>query len=80
VPSIPDEELIHVIPPYESVRKRSARVPEGRLLFGRLSDLDNLLLRAYALNSTHETNESLESVMALFPLPPERQGQGVDLL
>ena len=62
-----DNQPIHVIPPYEIVKKRIAMVPEGRQLFGRLSVWDNLLLGAYALNSKQETQESLESILQLFP-------------
>jgi branched-chain amino acid transport system ATP-binding protein len=75
-----DGEPIHVIPPYEIVRKKIAMVPEGRQLFGRLSVLDNLLLGAYALASTLETKESLESVMSLFPVLRERQAQRAETL
>ena len=53
---------IHVVPPYEIVRKRIAMVPEGRQLFGRLSVLDNLLLGAYALDSKGEIATLLESL------------------
>ncbi len=73
-------EPIHVVPPYEIVRKKIAMVPEGRQLFGRLSVLDNLLLGAYALDSKEETSQSLESVLALFPRLGERKGQRADTL
>ncbi|HSB81817.1 MAG TPA: ABC transporter ATP-binding protein [Candidatus Methylomirabilis sp.] len=75
-----DKEPIHVIPPYEIVRKKIAMVPEGRQLFGRLSVLDNLLLGAYALNSAQETKESLEGVVSLFPVLRERQDQRAETL
>jgi branched-chain amino acid transport system ATP-binding protein len=75
-----EKEPIHVVPPYEIVRKKIAMVPEGRQLFGRLSVLDNLLLGAYALDSAQETKESLESVMTLFPLLHERQAQRAETL
>jgi len=32
-----DSEPIHVVPPYDIVKKKIAMVPEGRQLFGRLS-------------------------------------------
>jgi len=75
-----DGEPIHVVPPYEIVRKRIAMVPEGRQLFGRLSVLDNLLLGAYALGSKAEIAELLESVLALFPRLSERKGQRAETL
>jgi branched-chain amino acid transport system ATP-binding protein len=71
---------IHIIPPYEIVRKKIAMIPEGRQLFGRLSVLDNLLLGAYALESKREVAESLEHVMKLFPRLRERQGQRAETL
>ncbi len=75
-----DGEPIHVVPPYEIVRRRIAMVPEGRQLFGRLSVLDNLLLGAYALGSKAEIAELLESVLALFPRLAERKGQRAETL
>jgi len=75
-----DGEPIHVVPPYEIVRRRIAMVPEGRQLFGRLSVLDNLLLGAYALNSKGEITELLEGVLALFPRLAERKRQRAETL
>jgi branched-chain amino acid transport system ATP-binding protein len=75
-----DNEPIHVVPPYDIVKKRIALVPEGRQLFGRLSVWDNLLLGAYALDSTKETEESLESILQLFPWIGERKKQRADTL
>ena len=75
-----DNEPIHVVPPYDIVKKKIAMVPEGRQLFGRLSVWDNLLLGAYALDSRQETEESLETVLRLFPLLGERRGQRAETL
>jgi branched-chain amino acid transport system ATP-binding protein len=75
-----EKEPIHVVPPYEIVRKRIAMVPEGRQLFGRLSVLDNLLLGAYALASDQDAKDSLENVMTLFPVLRERQAQRAETL
>ena len=75
-----DSEPIHVVPPYDIVKKKIAMVPEGRQLFGRLSVWDNLLLGAYALNSRQETEESLETVLRLFPLLGERKEQRAETL
>jgi branched-chain amino acid transport system ATP-binding protein len=75
-----DNEPIHIVPPYDIVKKRIAMVPEGRQLFGRLSVWDNLLLGAYALDSRQETEESLETVLRLFPLLGERKGQRAETL
>jgi len=75
-----DSEPIHIVPPYDIVKKKIAMVPEGRQLFGRLSVWDNLLLGAYALDSRQETEESLETVLRLFPLLGERKGQRAETL
>jgi branched-chain amino acid transport system ATP-binding protein len=75
-----DNEPIHVVPPYDIVKRKIAMVPEGRQLFGRLSVWDNLLLGAYALDSRQETEESLETVLRLFPLLGERKGQRAETL
>lgn len=75
-----DNEPIHVIPPYDIVKKKIAMVPEGRQLFGRLSVWDNLLLGAYALDSSQKIEESLENVLRLFPVLGERKGQRAETL
>ncbi|HYL12855.1 MAG TPA: ABC transporter ATP-binding protein [Terriglobales bacterium] len=75
-----DNEPIHLVPPYDIVKKRIALVPEGRQLFGRLSVWDNLMLGAYALNSNEAVAESLEAVLQLFPWIGERRKQRSDTL
>ncbi len=73
-------EPIHVVPPYEIVRRRIAMVPEGRQLFGRLSVLDNLLLGAYALDAKADVRRLLDQVLTLFPVLAERRGQRAETL
>ena len=75
-----DNEPIHVVPPYDIVKKGIALVPEGRQLFGRLSVWDNLLLGAYASNSDKDVAESLESILQLFPWIGERRKQRSETL
>ena len=75
-----DGEPIHVLPPYEIVHRKIAMVPEGRQLFGRLSVWDNLLLGAYVLSSGAEVDESLDSVLRLFPWLEERKAQRAETL
>lgn len=75
-----DDQPIHVVPPYNIVRKRIALVPEGRQLFGRLSVWDNLLLGAYALHSDKEVEESLEAILQLFPWIGQRRNQRSETL
>lgn len=73
-------EPIHRTPPYEIVRKRVAMVPEGRQLFGRLSVWDNLLMGAYSVRSRDQVEESLEEVLALFPILRDRREQRAETL
>jgi len=75
-----DKEPIHVVPPYDIVKKGIALVPEGRQLFGRLSVWDNLLLGAYAFDSDKDVAESLENILQLFPWIGERRKQRADTL
>lgn len=70
-----NNEPIHIIPPYEIVRKKISMIPEGRRLFSRLSTLDNLLLGSYALDSKGEIQKALENVFELFPILKERRTQ-----
>jgi branched-chain amino acid transport system ATP-binding protein len=73
-------EPIHRAPAHQIVRKRVSMVPEGRQLFGRLSVWDNLLMGAYTLRSKQEIEESLETVLALFPILKDRRGQRAETL
>lgn len=73
-------QAIHRTPPYEIVKKRVAMVPEGRQLFGRLSVWDNLLMGAYTLRSKSQIDESLEEVLALFPILRDRRDQRAETL
>ncbi len=75
-----DNEPIHVIAPYNIVRKRIALVPEGRQLFGRLSVWDNLLLGAYALDSDEVLAQTLDDILQLFPWLQERRKQRTETL
>jgi len=75
-----DNEPIHIVPPYDIVKRRIALVPEGRQLFGRLSVWDNLLLGAYALPSDKDVAESLENILQMFPWIGERRKQRAETL
>jgi branched-chain amino acid transport system ATP-binding protein len=73
-------EAIHRTPPYEIVRKGIAMVPEGRQLFGRLSVWDNLLMGAYTVRSQQLVEESLETVLSMFPILKARREQRAETL
>jgi branched-chain amino acid transport system ATP-binding protein len=71
---------IHRTPPWEIVTQRVAMVPEGRQLFGRLSVRDNLLMGAYSVRSKAQIAESMEEVLALFPILKDRRDQRAETL
>jgi branched-chain amino acid transport system ATP-binding protein len=73
-------EPIHRTPAHQIVKKRVAMVPEGRQLFGRLSVWDNLLMGAYTQRSRSQIAESLEEMMALFPILKDRRDQRAETL
>ncbi len=62
-------------PAHAVVREGVAYVPEGRRLFARLSVRENLLLGAYTQRDEAARAETLEAVVALFPILAERQRQ-----
>ena len=67
-------EAVQHLPAHRRVRLGMAQVPEGRLVFKKLSVEDNLLVGA-AILPRAQRNESLESVYALFPRLKERREQ-----
>lgn len=62
-------------PPHRIVQKGIVMVPEGRLLFGRLTVEQNLILGAYTKKSSTVRSEILEEVYQLFPRLVERKKQ-----
>ncbi len=68
-------QVISGQPAYDVVRKKISLVPEGRRLFPRLSVRDNLHLGAYTVGSRAQIEESLETVLRLFPWIKERADQ-----
>lgn len=71
-----DGENIEKLKAHEIVKRGVAHVPEGRILFNRLTVFENLQLGAYTKNYTpQEFNEVLEQVYSLFPILKERAKQ-----
>ncbi|MFA5843543.1 MAG: ABC transporter ATP-binding protein [Coriobacteriia bacterium] len=69
--------------PERMVRAGVALVPEGRMLFGPMSVLENLLLGAYVRrgpSAKEEIQEDLRMVCELFPVLAERLGQDAETL
>lgn len=57
-----------------------AMVPEGRLLFGKLSVEDNLKMGAYLTKDKNKTLERLNTVYEIFPRVKERLKQSAETL
>ena len=72
-------EAVQNLPAHRRVRLGMAQVPEGRLVFKKLSVEDNLLVGA-AILPRSQRNEGLESVYALFPRLKERREQAAGWL
>lgn len=67
-------ELTHM-PGHQTCRAGVAIVPEGRRLFPHLSVLDNLDLGAFNKVARPYHDETIDSVLGLFPRLSERRGQ-----
>jgi branched-chain amino acid transport system ATP-binding protein len=52
-----------------------AQVPEGRLLFSKMSVYENLLIGAFLRRNVNEIREGLDKVMGIFPILKDRVKQ-----
>lgn len=68
------------MPAYEIVKLGIALVPEGRLLFGKLTVYENLLMGAFTRKDESERNKRLEEIYELFPRVKERLNQKAETL
>jgi branched-chain amino acid transport system ATP-binding protein len=68
-------EDITPLHPYDIVARGISHVPEGRLIFGKMNVLDNLLLGAYTRREQGEIEATLDQVFTMFPRLRERQSQ-----
>ncbi|MGO9622450.1 MAG: ABC transporter ATP-binding protein [Desulfobaccales bacterium] len=73
-------EDITALHPYEIVARGMSHVPEGRLIFGKMNVLDNLLLGAYTRHEQGEIEATLDQVFTMFPRLQERQFQKSETL
>jgi branched-chain amino acid transport system ATP-binding protein len=73
-------EDITALPPYDIVARGMSHVPEGRLIFGKMHVLDNLLLGAYTRHEQEEIEATLDQVFTMFPRLQERQFQKSETL
>ena len=73
-------EDISGVPAHEVVRKGLSLVPEGRLLFGKLTVHENLTMGAFTRRDKAEIQDSLDMVYSLFPRVKERMHQKANTL
>ena len=73
-------EDITGMPPFKLVSKGIAMVPEGRMLFGGMTEEDNLLMGAYLNQDKKAIQERLKLVYELFPRVEERKKQTASTL
>ena len=70
-----DGTALETLPPHEIAMRGVAQSPEGRLIFPRMTVLENLEMGAYARKEKTGFNDDLERVFTLFPRLKERIGQ-----
>jgi branched-chain amino acid transport system ATP-binding protein len=66
---------LQTLPPHEIAMLGVAQSPEGRMIFPRMSVLENLEMGAYARKEKSGFKDDLERVFSLFPRLKERVGQ-----
>ncbi len=67
-------------PPHRIVQQGISHCPEGRLIFGRLSVAENLLLGAYNRKDRAGIRQDMDWVYQLFPRLRERRSQAAGTL
>lgn len=73
-------EDITGMPAYEVLKKGISLVPEGRMLFGKLTVYENLSMGAYTRKNQNEIKKTLDMVYELFPRVRERAEQKAETL
>lgn len=68
-------EALEKLPPHEVAMRGVAQSPEGRLIFPRMTVLENLEMGAYARVDKSTFDKDLEYVFSLFPRLKERISQ-----
>ena len=68
-------EELEKLPPHEIALRGVAQSPEGRLIFPRMTVLENLEMGAYARKDKSQMPQDLDRVFTLFPRLKERIGQ-----
>jgi len=70
-----DGAALEKLPPHEIVARGVAQSPEGRLIFPRMTVMENLEMGAYARKDQEGIKADLERVFTLFPRLKERMSQ-----
>jgi len=70
-----DGTALETLPPHEIAMRGVAQSPEGRLIFPRMTVLENLEMGAYARKDKTGFSDDLERVFTLFPRLKERISQ-----
>jgi branched-chain amino acid transport system ATP-binding protein len=70
-----DGDEITALKPHLIVRRKLAYVPQGRIVFPRMTVLENLEMGGYTIGDGGEKQEAIERVMRLFPRLAERRKQ-----
>jgi branched-chain amino acid transport system ATP-binding protein len=68
-------EALEKLPPHEIAARGVAQSPEGRLIFPRMTILENLEMGAYARKDKTGMSDDMEHVFTLFPRLKERISQ-----
>jgi branched-chain amino acid transport system ATP-binding protein len=68
-------EALEKLPPHEIAIRGVAQSPEGRMIFPRMTVMENLEMGAYARKDKSGMSEDLERVFKLFPRLKERINQ-----
>tara|TARA_B100000282_G_C31643829_1_gene449779 strand:+ start:127 stop:831 length:705 start_codon:yes stop_codon:yes gene_type:complete len=70
-----DGDEISKMPPDEIVKLGIIHVPEGRMIFNRLTVSENLLMGAFQQSSANKKKEDFDRVLQLFPILSKRLSQ-----
>ncbi len=70
-----EAEALEKLPPHEIAGRGIAQSPEGRLIFPRMTVMENLEMGAYARKDKGGIKQDLERVLSLFPRLKERIAQ-----
>lgn len=70
-----DGNEISKMPPDEIVKLGIIHVPEGRMIFNRLTVSENLLMGAFQQSNANKKKEDFDQVLQLFPILSKRLSQ-----